>query len=457
MKKTTDNLLVPLTLVGKLYDHVIKAVKYSPTKKKKDKNIILFVGKIYPHMIEAIRIYEKDNDITYRIALLYDSKQKFTEHTRPPFDHIDISMPCDFSSDISIQQCLTPYLDDFLCATVRGDDMIPKLQKIIPYIPYTRTPTEQSLVWASDKILMRQHLETYNPNLSPRFLIVKNVDKHTIQEIENSLTFPVMVKPAGLGASRLVGMCYHKEELSSFLKRVFKEIDAVYAETNGNWEPKVLVEEFMDGQMYSIDAFVSQFGKVSFCPLVSVKTGKTIGFDDFFGYIQMTPTNLNPDSILEAEKVAEQAIRALGLRSTSAHIELFRTEQGWKIIEVGARVGGFRHMLYEFSFGMNHTMNDILVRAGKKVDIKKKIQGYSAAMKFFAKNEGKLTKLAGIKKIKELKSLKKLYINKKVGEMCKFAKHGGSSVFNLVLFNKDRSELLADIRRIEQTVDIQVE
>lgn len=457
MAKKTNNILVPLTLVGKLYDQMIKVVTHTSTEKKNTKNIILFVGKLYPHMVEAIREYEKKNDVLFRIALIYDIKQKFSDETRPPFDDIDISLSCDFASDSSLQQALAPYQDEIMSTTVRGDDMIPKLQRIIPYIPYVRTPTEQSLAWASDKILMRQHLETYNPNLSPRFLIVKKVDKRTIETIENTLIFPVMVKPAGLGASRLVGMCYHKEELESFLKRVFREIDSVYAETNGNWEPKVLVEEFMDGQMYSIDAFVSQFGKVSFCPLVSVKTGKTIGFDDFFGYIQMTPTNLNPDSIQAAEDVAEQAIRALGLRSTTAHIELFRTEQGWKIIEVGARVGGFRHMLYEFSFSMNHTMNDVLVRAGKKVDIKKKIQGYSAAMKFFAKTEGRLIKLGGIKKIQELTSLKKLYINKKVGDTCKFAKHGGSSVFNLILFNKDRSELLADIRRVEQTVDIRVE
>ena len=457
MTKKSDNLPVPLTLVGKLYDHVIKVVKHTSKDRKSDKNIILFVGKLYPHMIEAVRSYEKRNDTTFRIALLYDAKQKFTERTRPPFEDIDIPLPCNFSSNVSLQQTLLPYQSDILSATVRGDDMIPKLQRIIPYIPYVRTPTEQSLAWASDKILMRQHFEAYNPDISPRFLIVEHVNKQSIQHIQQTLTFPVMVKPAGLGASRLVGMCYHKEELESFLKKVFKENNTVYEETNGNWEPKVLVEEFMDGQMYSIDAFVTQFGKITFCPLVSVKTGKTIGFDDFFGYIQMTPTNLNPRSILAAEEVAGQAVRALGLRSTSAHIELFRTEQGWKIIEVGARVGGFRHTLYDFSFGMNHTMNDIFVRAGKKVDVKKKIKGYSAAMKFFAKEEGRLSKLGGIKKIQELPSLKKLYINKKVGDMCKYAKHGGSSVFNLVLFNEDRSELLADIRRIEQTVDIQVE
>ncbi|PIR75305.1 MAG: hypothetical protein CO030_01985 [Candidatus Magasanikbacteria bacterium CG_4_9_14_0_2_um_filter_42_11] len=456
MKKTTDNLLVPLALVGKLYDHMIRVVKHVPDDKPK-KNIILYIGKVYPHMVEAIRAYGKKHDVTYRIGLLYDPKQKFTDQTRPPFDDLDIILTCDFSSDESLQKALSSLQDEIWVVTVRGDDMIPRLQRVIPYVPYVRTPTEKSLSWASDKILMRQHLKRYNPALSPNFLIVEKVDKQTIKHIEDTLVFPVMVKPAGLAASRLVGMCYHKEELESFLKKVFKEIDAVYQETGGNWTPKVLVEEFIEGQMYSLDAFVSPSGKISYCPLVSIKTGKSIGFDDFFGYLQMTPPNLNTDSVAAAEEAAGQGIRALGLRATTAHVELFKTEQGWKIIEIGARVGGFRHMLYEFSFGMNHTMNDVLTRAGKKVDVKKKIQGYSAAMKFFGKKEGKLVKIGGIKKIQELKSLERLYINQKVGDTCKFAQHGGTSVFNLVLFHKDKSELLADIRRIEQTVDIQVE
>ncbi|PIR76158.1 MAG: hypothetical protein COU32_03615, partial [Candidatus Magasanikbacteria bacterium CG10_big_fil_rev_8_21_14_0_10_42_10] len=163
------------------------------------------------------------------------------------------------------------------------------------------------------------------------------------------------------------------------------------------------------------------------------------------------------ESIAQAEIVAEQAIRAMALRSTTVHIELLKTEQGWKVIELGPRIGGFRHMLYEAAFDFNHTANDILIRLPKKPNIKKKEHGYAAAMKFFAKEEGKLVKLGGIKKIQDLKSLKKLYINKKVGDSCKFAKHGGSSVFNIILVNKNRSELLADIRRLEQTVDIQVE
>lgn len=455
MTKTTDNLLVPLTLVGKLYDHMIKVVKHGDDEPKKD--IILYVGKLFPHMYHALKAFEKSSDKSYRLALIYDSKTKLDQFTEKIISKLDIAIPCDLSSDDAIQAALTPLQDEILAVSTRSEDQIPAFARVIPFVPFVNTPTETSLLWSTDKFLMRERLHAYNKNITPGFMIVKDAEKKSVKQIHESLTFPVIVKPSGLAASRLVGICYHKEELGEFLKTVFKGIEAAYKEDGGKWEPKVLVEEFIEGQQYSIDVYITPDGRMTFCPIVSIKTGKSIGFDDFFGYLQMTPTLLNDESISEAENVAEQAIRALGLRSTTAHVELLKTEQGWKVIELGPRVGGFRHMLYDFAFDFNHTANDILVRLPKKQTVRKKEKGYAAAMKFFAKEEGKLVKIIGIKKIQELKSLKKLYINKIVGDSCKYAKHGGSSVFNIILFHKDRSELLADIRRLEQTIDIQVE
>jgi hypothetical protein len=68
-----------------------------------------------------------------------------------------------------------------------------------------------------------------------------------------------------------------------------------------------------------------------------------------------------------------------------------------------------------------------------------------------------LTKLSGIKKATELKRFKNIKVNKKIGDRCLFAKNGGLSVFNIILFNTDRPKLLADIRRLEQMVSIETE
>ena len=75
-------------------------------------------------------------------------------------------------------------------------------------------------------------------------------------------------------------------------------------------------------------------------------------------------------------------------------------------------------------------------------------------MKFFAKKEGILTELKGLKKARALESFKSLNIKNKIGDKCLYAKNGGSSIFNIIMFNKDRSKLLADIRRLEQMIII---
>ena len=47
-------------------------------------------------------------------------------------------------------------------------------------------------------------------------------------------------------------------------------------------------------------------------------------------------------------------------------------------------------------------------------------------------------------------------VNKKVGDRAVFARNGGRSVFNLFMYNTDRSNLLADIRRVEKLVHIKI-
>jgi hypothetical protein len=77
-------------------------------------------------------------------------------------------------------------------------------------------------------------------------------------------------------------------------------------------------------------------------------------------------------------------------------------------------------------------------------------------MKWFAPKEGPITEMKGVKRIEQLESFHKIDVNKKVGDKAVFARNGGRSVFNLFLYNVDRSALLADIRRVEKMVDIKV-
>ncbi len=419
---------------------------------KKSKNIIAFVMTLRSSAVEEIRAYEKQSGVSYHILLITDARYPLSEKAKG-FDEV---VSVDFTKSEKLSQALMPYHDRLLAVTCTSDDNIARFAKIIPNVPYLRTPTSESLAWATDKYEMRKRFKAYDPKITPLFTLVKENTKVERERVIAKVGFPMIVKPTNLGASLFVQICYHEDELQQALSIGFRKIKKAYERDKRMEDPKIIAEQFMEGDMYSIDSYVDSRGHVHHCPLVRVRTGRDIGHKDFFGYTQTTPTILKRDTIERAQVVAEKAIHALGLRSSSAHTELMKIDADWKVIEVGPRLGGARDVIYQLSCNIPHSLNDILVRIPKKPQLPKKCNGFATYMKWFAPREGIISEMKGVKKIEQLDSFHKIKVNKKIGDKAVFASHGGRAVFVLYLFNVDRAKLLADIRRIEQMVDIKV-
>jgi S-sulfo-L-cysteine synthase (3-phospho-L-serine-dependent) len=423
----------------------------------KMKNIVIYVMSLPDDgtTITQLRAFEPQFGGALRILLLRDSRV-FSKKKHEATTGLDIFVACDFSKPAKIAEALLPYQDELLAITCRSEQYMRRFVEVLPHVPYLRTPTTESLKWASDKYEMRKRFRLYDKKLTPKFTLVKNNTKDERIRITKKIGFPVIIKPTNLAASRFVSICYHEEELEATLRRTFRDIKRAYDLEHHLIDPKIIAEEYMEGDMYTVDSYVDSRGKVYHCPLVKVTTGKKIGHDDFYNYLQMTPTGLKPETVAKAQAAAEGGIHALGLRSTTAHTELLKSDGDWKIIEIGARVGGFRHVLHNLSCDINHTLNDVLIRIPKKPILPKKCKGYACAMKWFAPKEGPIVEMKGVKRIEQLESFHSITVNKKIGDKAVFARNGGRSVFNLFLYNAERSKLLADIRRVEKMVDIKI-
>lgn len=390
----------------------------------------------------------------YKVMLIWDTNVPRKKET---YRGVDVFLEIDLSTPNVIAEALAPYQERLLAITCRAESYMARFIQVIPHVPYLRTPTTESLKWATDKLEMRRRFKLLAPKFSPKYAVVKEDTATERRRVIEKIGFPMMVKPTNLAQSLLVTICYHEEDLAKSLRDAFKKIKKIYDE-NGRIEvPKIIVEEFMDGDMYSVDAYVNSRGVVYFCPMVKVVTGKKIGHDDFFNYLHMSPTALKKTSIEKAHRAALSGIHALALRNTTAHVELMKVDDEWKLIEIGPRVGGFRHKLHELSCDIDHSLNDILIRIPKKPVIPKKCKGYAATMKWYPKKEGRLVGLRGLKRSSLLKSFSEIHVNKKLGDRCTFAKNGGKAVFTITLYNPERSKLLADIRRVEQLVSIEIE
>ncbi len=419
--------------------------------KEKQKNIIVFVEFVPKQAVDEVRKYFKG----CRILALRDQKTKLKDKGR--MFNVDFVEHIDFTKPWKIAQTLLPYQDELMVITARGEGGAARLREVIPHVPYLRTPTSDSLKWATDKYEMRKRMRLFDRKNTPKFTKIKENTEKERKRVIAKVGFPMVVKPANLQGSMLVHICYHEEELEKALRNIFRKLNKQYEKHNCMQLPTVMAEEYMDGDMYSIDTYVNGRGTTYHCPLVRVKTGRENGHDDFYNYLRITPTILKKTTIEKAQIVAETAIHALGLRSITTHIELMKVEDDWKVIEIGPRVGGHRPRLYELSCDINHSLNDVLVRVPKKPVIPKKCKGFAAALSWYADKEGVIKEMKGIKKIEELTSFNNITINKKIGDRAKFSKNGGRAVFIVFLYNKERARLLADIRRIEKSVKIKVQ
>lgn len=422
--------------------------------KKHTRDIIAYVMSVPSGAIESIRAYEKREKQKFRVMLIRDDSESHVTGEDHP--GLDIVVRCDFNKPAHIAEALAPYQNNLRAISCRAEAHISRFIQVIPHVPYLRTPSTESLRWATDKLEMRRRFKLLAPKYSPKYAVVRENTKQERKRLVEKIKFPMIVKPANLAQSLLVTICYHEEDLERSLSSAYRQIQKIYKENSRAEVPKLMVEEYMDGDMYSVDAYVNGIGTIYFCPMVKVVTGKNIGHDDFYNYMHLSPTGLKQGTIERAHEAASAGIHALGLRSTTAHVELMKVDDEWKLIEIGPRIGGFRHMLHQLSCDIDHSLNDVLIRFPKRPQIPKKCKGFAATLKWYPKKEGKITKLKGIKKCQELKSCVELKQLKKVGDRCRFAKNGGKAVFTLTLFNVERSKLLADIRRVEQLVDVQI-
>ncbi len=420
--------------------------------KNTKKKYILYVGSVNAWRENLEEHIQRKNLPWQIISFIERKKNMVLDPETKYFKQIAI----DFNNKKDIEKSITDLGPNLIAAVNRGERNIPLFQKIIPYLPKNiLVPSIDALTKATEKTAMRKAFWKYDKSITPKFEIVTEISDKEIIRINKRLDFPVIVKPSGLAQAILVQAAHYPAELKEILLRIQKQMRKSYKDMEGRGNPTILIEEIIDGDQYSVEAFVDDIGNVSFCPFIKYTTSAQKGFDDFFSYEQTIPATISKESAQRAKAVSIKGLNALGLRNSIAHIELIRKEGEWKIIEIGARMGGFRSMMYKKSFGINLDIQDIKIHLGRPIKIPRKKKGYTTVIKFFAKKEGVITKITGIKKAESLPSFVKTVQNLKKGDVARFAKNGGKYVFHTTLFNENKAQFIEDKRKLEKMVHIE--
>ena len=235
----------------------------------------------------------------------------------------------------------------------------------------------------------------------PWYFILSSKDE--LNKISDKITYPCITKPTDNSGSRGVMLVHSEKEL----------LDAVsYSSENGR-SGGVIVEEYMRGPEVSVEIIVAN-GE----PHVLQVTDKlTTGAPHFVEMGHSQPSRLGDENLKKICDLACRAVAAVGIKNGPAHVEIILTENGPKMVELGARMGGdcITTHLVPLSTGIDMIEATIRIACGENPDLEPKFSKGSA-IRFLDAPRGTITAIEGIEQAAKLEGVREISFTKGVGD-----------------------------------------
>lgn len=402
---------------------------------------VLIVGKNF----SGTSNYLKEHG--YEYTVLRDAR-----NAKNPEKKLKRRVLCDFSSEEKILEALANL-------KVRPDAVVTIYEAYIRpaafVAKYFGLPglTQEAADACTDKELMRAKFAKTPEKISPDFMEVRSLND--AENFAKTHGFPLIIKPANLSKSLLVTKSCTMDELRENYKRSVDAIEKVYAKYAPDAMPKLLIEEFLDGPVYSVDAFVDADGTPHVMEqIVDYQTGYDAGYDDNFHYSRILPSKLSADKQAKLRHCAELGCRALGMTSSPAHIEIIMTADGPRIVEIGARNGGYRERMYRMANGIDITGNALRLALGEPIDIRATKNEPVAVIELFPFSKGSYLGLENESELHALSSLEYLSIKAQPDEIVGKSSDGFKATAIVILHNADAEQFENDLNFVKNNVHV---
>lgn len=282
---------------------------------------------------------------------------------------------------------------------------------------------------ATNKLEMLMAFERHNV-AHPKFQIV---NRKNIDSFKMDIPYPAISKPVDSSGSR--GIYYIDNETQ--LK------DALHYSLMSSQSGDVLVEEYMSGPEVSVEVIV-----IEGVPHVLQITDKiTSGQPYFFETGHSQPSSLPNDIKNKIRDLAKQACIAVGIQNSPAHVEIKITENGPKMVELGARMGGdciSTYLLNTSVKGISLTEATIRMALGEKINhISYEDSGKAVAVRFILAQEGTILSITGIDDALKTKGAIYVHLTGKVGQNYAQTADNASRIGYVVAEAKTTKEALA--------------
>ncbi|MFB3044326.1 MAG: acetyl-CoA carboxylase biotin carboxylase subunit family protein, partial [Acidimicrobiia bacterium] len=208
-----------------------------------------------------------------------------------------------------------------------------------------------------DKLLLRNRLATAEVP-QPRFVALEPTQS-SAEEIAQAVGFPLVVKPLSRSASQGVIRVDRPQDLPATIDRVRRIIG------DDEHSSRLLLEAYLPGEEVAVEGLVRNGELMVLAIFDKPDTSKGPSFPET---ILVTPSRLSDDSQQECIRVAEAALRGLGLTHGPFHIELKIHNGRASVLEVAARsIGGLCSRSLNFGL-MGTTLESLILRNAVGMD-----------------------------------------------------------------------------------------
>lgn len=262
---------------------------------------------------------------------------------------------------------------------------------------------EDTALKATNKAEMRKALLVSGVPI-PKFFKVTNKEEYF--ETARQFRVPFIVKPTDSSGSRgifeVIDITDKKliEEAYDYCRPFSREGD-------------VIVEEYMSGPEVSVET-LSIDGT---CYVIQITDKITTGAPHYVEIGHSQPTRHSKEIADRIAEVARMANKAIGIKNGPSHTEIIVTNEGPKIVELGARLGGdnITTHLVPLSTGVDMVECCIKIALGEKPNIEHK-WSKGSAIRYFQQYAGVVKNIEGIEDAEKINGVQQISIVHGIGE-----------------------------------------
>ena len=236
-----------------------------------------------------------------------------------------------------------------------------------------------------DKFLQRELIQEHNPELWIKF-IKWTPEKLDIKDIEEKVWYPFIIKPVDWVQSSWVAKILNKNEFDEYISNYNDFHDRL----KSRWvdSKELIVEEFINWKLYSIDYFVSSEWEIRVSKPVKVRLWIDVKVDDYCNIARIATEKTEWEFKWKRLKTfINWTIKATWIRNTFVHHE-FKINSKWdlKTIELNGRIWGWRIELLKRAYDFN--LYELLLNPDAKPW---KLKESNIAVNIYATKRGILT------------------------------------------------------------------